>query len=260
MSRSGSPRVPVHTPPSRRRGAAGLRTLPHMNELLGRDAVQRLVARNGRRLVTSLLRERLDALRTEVRRGGLDARGLEARLADLDAWVEREARSRTASTLRPVINATGVILHTNLGRAILSEEAVRRVAAVARSYTTLEYDLASGRRGSRGSHLDRLLALLFPGRAAHVVNNNAAAVLLALNTLAEGREVVVSRGELVEIGGSFRIPDIMARSGAILREVGTTNRTRLTDYERAMGAKTGLLLKVHRSNYRIEGFTAEAAL
>src|SRR5438034_850156 len=131
---------------------------------------------------------------------------------------------------------------------------------VARSCTTLEYDLERGSRGSRSSHLDRVVGLLFPGKAFHVVNNNAAAVLLALNTLAEGKEVIVSRGELVEIGGSFRIPDVMRKSGAILREVGTTNKTRLQDYERAIGPKTGLILKVHPSNYRIVGFPAQATL
>ena len=166
----------------------------------------------------------------------------------------------TATTLRPVLNATGVVLHTNLGRAILPESAGRRMIEAARAYTTLEYDLERGRRGSRSAHLDRLLGLLFPGRGALVVNNNAAAVLLALNTLAEGREVIVSRGELVEIGGSFRVPDIMRKSGAILREVGTTNRTRLADYESALGPHTALLMKVHPSNYRIIGFAEQAGL
>src|SRR6185295_1113241 len=148
----------------------------------------------------------------------------------------------------------------NLGRAILPEAAARRMAEVARAYTTLEYDMARGRRGSRSSHLERVAAHLFPGKGLHVVNNNAAAVLLALNTLAEGKDVIVSRGELVEIGGSFRIPDVMRKSGAILREVGTTNKTRLQDYARAIGPKTGLILKVHPSNYRIVGFTAQASL
>ncbi len=225
-----------------------------------REDVRQAAARHGRALVAALVRERLDDLRRETRAGGLDGAALETGVAALPAWVESEARARTTSSMRPVINATGVVLHTNLGRAILPEAAVRRMAEVARAYTTLEYDLARGGRGSRSSHLDRIVALLFPGRAFHVVNNNAAAVLLALNTFAEGKEVIVSRGELVEIGGSFRIPDVLRKSGAILREIGTTNKTRLADYERAIGPRTGLILKVHPSNYRIVGFTAQAAL
>ncbi len=237
-----------------------LRSIPQVSALLDQEAFVTIAARHGRDLVVALLRERLEETRRLARARRIDAVTLQERLTSLPAWLEREAIVRTASSIRPVVNATGVILHTNLGRAVLSDASVRRITEVARAYTTLEYDLPRGRRGSRASHLDRLFALLFPGRAAHVVNNNAAATLLALNSLAEGREVVVSRGELVEIGGSFRIPDIMRKSGAILREVGTTNRTRLGDYERALGAGTGLLMKVHPSNYRIIGFTAEVPL
>ncbi|MEK7284096.1 MAG: L-seryl-tRNA(Sec) selenium transferase [Acidobacteriota bacterium] len=240
--------------------AVGARALPQVNAVLEREEVRQAAALHGRALITTLVRERLDGLRREARAGRLDGTALEAGVAALPAWVDREARSRTASSMRPVINATGVILHTNLGRAALPAAAVRRMAEVARAYTTLEYDLARGGRGSRSSHLDRVFTLLFPGRAFHVVNNNAAAVLLALNTFAEGKEVIVSRGELVEIGGSFRIPDVMRKGGAILKEIGTTNKTRLADYERAIGPRTGLILKVHPSNYRIVGFTAQAAL
>ena len=225
-----------------------------------REETRAAASRHGRLLVTALVRERLSALRRQIRSGKLDAETAQAEVAGLLAWVESEVRARTDSTIRPVINATGVVLHTNLGRAILPETATRRMAEVARAYTTLEYDLARGARGSRSSHLDRCFGLLFPGQGFHIVNNNAAAVLLALNTLAERKEVIVSRGELVEIGGSFRIPDVMRKSGAILREVGTTNKTRLQDYERAIGPKTGLILKVHPSNYRIVGFTAQATL
>jgi L-seryl-tRNA(Ser) seleniumtransferase len=242
------------------RGPAALRALPPVNDLLEGDDLRASAARHGRALVLRLVRERLAAIRAGARLGGAGEAEVRASLEGLSAWVEAEARSRTGSSIRPVVNATGVVLHTNLGRAVLAEEALRRMAEVAGSYTTLEYDLETGRRGSRSTHLDRLFTLLFPGHAAHVVNNNAAAVLLALNTLAEGREVVVSRGELVEIGGSFRIPDIMRKSGAVLREIGTTNKTRLADYERALGKSTGLLLKVHPSNYRIVGFTAEVPL
>ncbi len=159
-----------------------------------------------------------------------------------------------------MINATGVILHTNLGRAPLCREALERIVEVARGYSNLEYDLAKGERGLRYDHVRQLLCALAGAEDALVVNNNAAAVLLVLNTLAEGKEAIVSRGELIEIGGEFRIPDVMEKSGARLREVGTTNRTRLADYERAVGPETGLILKVHTSNFRIMGFTEEADL
>jgi L-seryl-tRNA(Ser) seleniumtransferase len=205
--------------------------------------------------VTALLRERLDALRQGARGSSRRPDDLARAVEGLAAWLGTEAEARTRSTLVPVINATGVVIHTNLGRAPLPEEALRRMAEVGRSYTTLEYDLEKGERGSRGVHLERLFRFLFPQSATLVVNNNAAGVLLALDSLAGGREVIVSRGELVEIGGSFRIPEILEKSGAVLREVGTTNKTRLADYERAIGPRTALLLKVHPSNYRIVGFT-----
>lgn len=170
---------------------------------------------------------------------------------ELAAEVRRWARP----SLTPVINATGVILHTNLGRAPLHLDAIKAVAAVAAGYSNLEFDLESGERGSRHSHVEKLLTDATGAEAAMVVNNNAAAVLLALSALARGREVVVSRGELVEIGGSFRVPEVMSQSGAILKEVGTTNKTHLQDYERAVTPETALFLKVHTSNYRIVGFT-----
>ena len=240
--------------------AEGRRRLPAVHEVLDRPEVRALCERHGRPIVAGLLRERLDALRRGTDRAARGSAGLEEAIASLAAWLEREAAARTRSSLVPVINATGVVIHTNLGRAPLPEAALRRMTEVGGSYSTLEYDLDAGARGSRGVHLERLFRLLFPGAAALVVNNNAAGVLLALNTLAEGREVIVSRGELVEIGGSFRIPEILAKSGAVLREVGTTNKTRLADYERAIGPRTALLLKVHPSNYRIVGFTQTVPL
>jgi L-seryl-tRNA(Ser) seleniumtransferase len=245
---------------SRGRGGAVLRALPQIDHLLSRPEAVAAAERHGRPIVAALVRGEIDGLRHLLGTGAVASGAVGPRIEAFLGELDATAAARTASTLRGVVNATGVILHTNLGRAVLSEAAARRMVEVARAYTTLEYDLGRGGRGSRGGHLERILALLFPGRGTHVVNNNAGAVLLALNTLAEGKEAIVSRGELVEIGGSFRIPDILRKSGAILREVGTTNKTRLADYARAIGPKTGLLLKVHPSNYRIVGFTAQAPL
>jgi L-seryl-tRNA(Ser) seleniumtransferase len=179
---------------------------------------------------------------------------------DLVAQVQAELDTARAPRLRRVINATGVIVHTNLGRAPLAEAALDRVREIARGYSNLEYDVTAGGRGSRQDHVTDILRRLTGGEAALVVNNNAAAVMLALAALAEGREVLVSRGELIEIGDGFRIPDVLERSGARLREVGTTNRTRADDYERAIGPETAVLLRVHQSNFRVVGFTAQASL
>jgi L-seryl-tRNA(Ser) seleniumtransferase len=197
----------------------------------------------------------LDRIRKDVL-GGAACPAPEAIERALLDRLEDAARG----SLRPVVNATGVVVHTNLGRAVLSEPAARRVAAAAASYMDLEYDLNTGERGSRMVHLEPLLGRLMPGRAFTVVNNNAAAIFLTLRAVARGRDVIVSRGELVEIGGSFRVPEIMAVSGAKLREVGTTNRTRLRDYEAALTARSGAILKVHTSNFKIVGFTEEAPL
>jgi L-seryl-tRNA(Ser) seleniumtransferase len=171
--------------------------------------------------------------------------------------AERMLRELSEQSLKPIINATGVVIHTNLGRSILSEKALERVAEIGRGYSNLEYDIAASERGKRYVHIESILMRLTGVEAVTAVNNNAAAVLLCLNTLARGREVVVSRGELVEIGGSFRVPDVMERSGAVLREVGTTNKTHLKDYEKVINEHTGLILKVHTSNYKIVGFTKE---
>jgi L-seryl-tRNA(Ser) seleniumtransferase len=179
---------------------------------------------------------------------------------DLRALLESELASARAPHLRRVINATGVIVHTNLGRAPLAAAAIERIRDVAAGYSNLEYDLAAGGRGSRQEHVTSILRRLTGAEAALVVNNNAAAVMLALAALAEGREVLVSRGELLEIGDGFRIPDVLERSGARLREVGTTNRTRVSDYEAAIGPDTAVLLRVHQSNFRVIGFTEQPAL
>lgn len=178
----------------------------------------------------------------------------------LAAWVARRRSAESRPTLRPVVNATGVVLHTNLGRAPLAGEAIRSLVATARGYSNLEFDLATGQRGHRSDLVTDLLREVTGAESAHVLNNNAAAVFLTLRTLAAGRDVLVSRGELVEIGGSFRIPDVMAESGARLREVGTTNRTRAADYEASFGPETALVFKAHPSNFRIRGFTEEVPL
>src|SRR5256714_3958360 len=176
---------------------------------------------------------------------------------DLAARLREELMDARRPRLRRVINATGVVVHTNLGRAPLADEALARVVEAARGYSNLEYDLAEGARGSRQDHVATILHRLTGAESALIVNNNAAAVMLALAALAEGREVLVSRGELIEIGDGFRIPDVLARSGARLREVGTTNRTRAADYERAVGPETAVILRVHQSNFRVVGFTEQ---
>ena len=240
------------------------RLLPAMDELLRGEDMHVLVAREGHGATVAAAREYLSKLRAEVATGNLDEAQLRAAIETAADKIERRLRESRAYSLRPVINATGVILHTNLGRAPLSREALRHVVEVAQGYSNIELDLATGDRGKRDVHVDRLFAKIFGeiGRevATIVVNNNAAAVLLTLNALAEGGEVIVSRGELVEIGGSFRIPDVMAKSGAALREVGTTNRTRIADYAQAINERTKLLLRVHRSNFEITGFTEQPSL
>ena len=204
----------------------------------------------------------VDALRAEaaaIRNGPQPAEGVDVVAAIERAAIARLART-PASSLRRVINATGVIVHTNLGRAPLARAAAERAARLAAGYTNLEYDVDRGARGRRDVHAERLICQLTGAEAAIVVNNNAAATLLVLAALARGREVIISRGELVEIGGGFRVPDVLAQSGAVLREVGTTNRTRIADYGAAIGERTGLLLRVHPSNFRMEGFTERPAL
>jgi L-seryl-tRNA(Ser) seleniumtransferase len=241
------------------------RKLPSVDELLRLTSVGALVARDGHAAVAEAARAVLQRLRQEIAAGRLDESRLRLAVEGIGDAVDRELRRVFQPSLRPVINATGVILHTNLGRAPLAEAAIERMREVATRFSNLEFDVAAGERGKRDVHAERLFAQLLnqegvEGVSTVVVNNNAAAVLLALNSLAEGGEVIVSRGELVEIGGSFRIPDVMSKSGAILREVGTTNRTRLADYERAINERTRLLLRVHRSNFQIVGFTAQPPL
>jgi L-seryl-tRNA(Ser) seleniumtransferase len=267
------------------------RKLPSVDDVMRGPSISSLAASYGHDSAVDAARVVLSRLREEITSGLLDADGLELALSGLAGAVENQLRHALAYSLRPVINATGVILHTNLGRAPLGEAAIEHIRETAACYSNLEFDLEAGARGKRDAHVDRLFLRLLheevktaglrsaerarvpvPTQAVStpsnrapadvstiVVNNNAAAVLLALNALADGGEVIVSRGELVEIGGSFRIPDVMAKSGAILREVGTTNRTRTADYERAITERTRLLLRVHRSNFEITGFTEQAS-
>jgi len=240
-----------------------LRNLPSIDQLLRRDALQPLIAAAGRDTVRDRLREVLEDFRREL----VGSNGKADSLTDavtLEKEIEQRLAARFArrqqSQTQRVINATGVVLHTNLGRAPLSESAIQAINEVARDYSNLEYDLASGARGKRGTGLTAMLGELLGCESAAVVNNCAAAVLITLNTLAEGGEVIVSRGELIEIGGSFRIPDVIAKSGARIREVGTTNRTRLSDYEKAINEHTKIILRAHPSNYRVIGFTEKPSL
>jgi len=237
-----------------------LRLLPSVESLKQHAIVAQLLASRPAPLVTEAIRRVIERLRNRLKDAGQPLPPVTADHVDLDfaaSQVAGELDALLSPSLVGVINATGVIIHTNLGRAPLSQEVWTRMESIATGYSNLEYDLDEGKRGSRFVHTSRVLSLLTGAEDSLVVNNNAAAVLLVLTALSRGREVIVSRGELVEIGGSFRIPEIMAQGGAILREVGTTNRTRLSDYENAIGPATGLLLKVHRSNFALTGFVEE---
>jgi L-seryl-tRNA(Ser) seleniumtransferase len=231
------------------------RRLPSVDRVLAEEAMKAAAAELGTSAATEAVRAELEQRRASVRNGGTDV----STPSIAEAAAERAYASLRAS-LRPVINATGVIIHTNLGRAPLSDAAIAAMSAVGRGYSNLEYELDAGERGSRYDHLESLLCRVTGAEAAIAVNNNAAALLLVLSELAQGREVVISRGQLVEIGGGFRIPDVMAQSGARLVEVGTTNRTYLRDYEAAIGESTAALMRVHASNFRVVGFVESAAL
>jgi L-seryl-tRNA(Ser) seleniumtransferase len=239
-----------------------LRALPKVDELFLHPSLQSLLKVHSKPLVIESIRRAVDRRRQEILKSA-EGREISSAEPDLEKWagaVQEELAEILRPSLRAVINATGVVLHTNLGRAPLAPEALRHILETAGGYSNLEFDLAGGERGSRYEHVEEILCRLSGAESALVVNNNAGAVFLSLNTLAEGREVVVSRGQLVEIGGSFRIPDVMKKSGARLVEVGTTNRTHLRDYEQAINEETALLLRVHTSNFRVLGFTAEVLL
>jgi L-seryl-tRNA(Ser) seleniumtransferase len=246
--------------PKAAESAAALRMLPSTDELLMSDVGNELLRELGRKPVTALARAAINELRAELMRDISQAPGRneiyskKSLLADASRKLHARSRARSSTKLRRVINATGVIIHTNLGRAPLSPEAVDAVRE-ASGYCTLEYNASTGKRGRRGAYAEDLLMELTGAEAAIIVNNCAAAAFLVLTVFAKGVEVIVSRGELVEIGGDFRIPDVLVQSGAVLREVGTTNRTKIADYQDAIGENTKLLMRVHPSNYRIVGFT-----
>ena len=233
-----------------------LRNLPSVDSLLARDDISELADRFGREAVLSALRGTLDKVRASLMAGDAVEAGAEAIAAAAAAALE----DKFAPTLRRAINATGILMHSGLGRAVLSEDARAALNEAARGYCTLALDIDSGRRGSRDEHVAGLLRELTGAEAATICNNNSAATVLVLNTIARGKEVILSRGQMVEIGGSFRMPEVMAMSGAILREIGTTNKTHLRDYAGAIGPETGAILRVHHSNYRILGFHSEPSI
>jgi L-seryl-tRNA(Ser) seleniumtransferase len=230
-----------------------LRSLPSVDALLKHGSVSPLIAWHGRTLVTWVVRAEIALARDAAAAAAPDAEALAGR-------VVLRVKAITAPSLKPVINATGVILHTNLGRAVLGEAVLSDMAGIISGYSNIEFDTTTGRRGDRHSHVAALLSFLTGAQDALVVNNNAAGIVLVLSTLAKKREVVISRGELIEIGGEFRIPDIMAAAGCRMIEVGTTNRTRIGDYEKAITTKTAVIFKAHRSNFSVKGFTEEASI
>lgn len=235
-----------------------LRKIPSVDEILSRPEIADLLKVYPRTVVVEAVRNGLGELREELLHKK-DLSEFEDTLFSFERLFplfQKEIDLQAKPRLRRVINATGVVIHTNLGRSPLHPSALQHLMDISKAYSNLEYDLNSGERGNRYSHVEEILCRLSGAESALVVNNNAGAVLLALNTIAEGKEVIVSRGELVEIGGAFRIPDVMKRSGALLKEVGTTNRTHLSDYQEAIGSQTALLLKVHTSNFRVMGFTS----
>ncbi|MCG2722633.1 MAG: L-seryl-tRNA(Sec) selenium transferase [Thermodesulfovibrionales bacterium] len=233
-----------------------LSTLPSVDEFLKSEQGLEWVKHYPRRYVLQAIREGINIRRKNIIEGQTVDLSGETMAADIEGMLD----TLSSYSLKPLINATGVVIHTNLGRSVLSERALENIRRVSESYSNLEYDIDEGRRGKRYVHVKRILREVTGAEDALVVNNNAAAVLLCLNTFAKGREVILSRGELVEIGGSFRIPDVMTASGAILREVGTTNKTHLYDYERAINEHTALIAKIHRSNFRVTGFTDEVSI
>lgn len=237
-----------------------LRKLPGVDALLQLEPLREALTQHPRKLLLESIRHVLEEQRQRILDPGGSGASVNLEPSHLVQLILQRLVQVSDYALRPVINATGIVIHTNLGRSLLPQEAIERLTLLCHSYNNLEYDLEKGKRGSRYVHAEAILCELTGAEAALVVNNNAGAVFLVLNTLARGKEVIVSRGQLVEIGGSFRIPDVMRSSGAILREVGCTNRTHARDYEGAINGETALLMKVHTSNYRIVGFSSEVSL
>ena len=233
-----------------------LTTLPSVDEILRSNQGVQWLNVYPRRYVIQAIREVIDSRRKEILKGFISDISEESMMAEIENTMEK----LSSYSLRPLINATGIVIHTNLGRSILSEKSLENIKKVSGSFSNLEYDLKAGKRGKRYTHVIRVLKEVTGAEDALIVNNNAAAVFLCLNTLSKGKEAIVSRGELVEIGGSFRMPEVMSASSAILREVGTTNKTHLHDYERAINDNTALIVKVHKSNFRVSGFVDEVSV
>ncbi len=233
--------------------------IPKIDDLLNNEIVKELLDYMPRTVVVEGVREEVNILREKIRTGEMTEEKIKNRIKDLPNLVKLRAENKLSFHLKKAINATGVVIHTNLGRSLINEEVMNNVFEIATSYSNLEYDLSKGERGSRYAHLEDIITKITGGESAMVVNNNAAAVMLVLSTIAKEKEVIVSRGELIEIGGSFRIPEVMEQSGAKLVAVGTTNKTHIWDYERAINEETAALLKVHTSNYRVVGFASSVA-
>ena len=233
--------------------------IPKIDDLLEDDNIKKLLDIMPRKLVVDAIREEVDLLRDNIKNGSLDEEEVKKINNILPERIVNRANKKNSYKLKRVINGTGIVIHTNIGRSLISEEVMNNIKEIAVNYSNLEYDLEKGMRGSRYSHLEDIIVEITGGESAMVVNNNAAAVMLVLSTMAKEREVIVSRGELIEIGGSFRIPDVMEQSGATLVAVGTTNKTHLWDFENAINEETAALLKVHTSNYRILGFTSSVS-
>lgn len=233
--------------------------IPKVDELLEEDNISKLLDIMPRKLVVDSIREETDLIREDIKNNILNEDTIHQRIKSLPKLIVKRANKKNSYRLKRVINGTGVVIHTNIGRSLIHKDIMDNVVEIATNYSNLEYDLEEGVRGSRYSHLEDIVVEITGGEAAMVVNNNAAAVLLVLSTLAKDRDVIVSRGELIEIGGSFRIPDVMEQSGATLVSVGTTNKTHIWDYENAINEETAALLKVHTSNYRILGFTSSVS-
>lgn len=234
--------------------------IPKVDELLKEPLITKLLDDFPRITIVDSIREEIQILRNDIKNNFITEENIDQRIGNLPRLIEKRINEKNSFKLKKVINGTGVVIHTNLGRSLIDEEIMKNVFEISSNYSNLEFDLESGKRGSRYSHLEKILSDITGAEASMVVNNNAAAVMLVLSTLAKEKEVIVSRGELIEIGGSFRVPEVMEQSGAILVDVGTTNKTHIWDYEKAINEETGVFLKVHTSNYRILGFTSSVSI